>query len=228
MSLLVAAALLAVQGPASPPAPCPDIDTPQAFVCKALSAQQLGDFPAAATAFEKAAGQVKPGDPSADRMLAAAGNMWIAAGEPAKAAIALDKALAGAGLLADQRGLALLDRARAAEAQNDLRTARSRTDEALKSAGEDPFAWYFSAALAVRENNLKTAEAAIGRAMTLAPGDAAILFEAGHIAQLGGDEAKARGLWQRAVAADPAGPGGQAAKKALDLLAQPATAAATR
>jgi tetratricopeptide (TPR) repeat protein len=215
MILLIAAALTAAACPAEASAP--------AAICQALAAQKGGKFAEAAAAFETAAGRVKPGDPAADRMLAAAGNMWIAAGDTAKAAIALDKALAGTGLLADQRGLALLDRARAAEAQNDLKMARAKTDEALASAGEDPFAWYFSAALAVRENDLKRADAAILKALTLAPNDPEILFEAGHIAQLGGDEAKARGLWQRAVAAGPAAAGGQAAKKALDLLtgAQP-------
>lgn len=216
MILLIAAALVA--------ADCPSAATAQAAVCHALGAQRAGRFAEAAAGFETAAGRSKPGDPAGDRMLAAAGNMWIAAGEPAKASLALDKALAGTGLLADQRGLALLDRARAAEAQNDLKTARAKTNEALESAGEDPFAWYFSAALAVRENNFKAAEAAIARAMALAPNAADILFEAGHIAQLGGDEAKARGLWQRAVGADPAGPGGKAAKTALDLLAGPQSA----
>jgi tetratricopeptide (TPR) repeat protein len=215
MIFLIAAATLAA-------ADCPTEATPQAAVCNALAAQKSGQYAASATEFEAAAGRTKPGDPAVDRMLAAAGNMWIAANEPAKAAIALDKALAGAGLLADQRGNALLDRARAAEAQNDLKTARARIAEALPSIGEDSFAWYFSAALAVRENDLKTADAAILKAMTLAPNDAEILFEAGHIAQLGGDEAKARGLWQRAMAAGPKGPGGTAAKKALDLLDQPA------
>ncbi|QIK96859.1 tetratricopeptide repeat protein [Sphingomonas sp. HDW15A] len=212
--LFAAAALVA--------ADCPTEATTQAAVCKALVAQKNGQFAASATEFETAAIRAKPGDPAADRMLAAAGNMWIAANEPAKAAVALDKALAGKGLLADQRGNALLDRARAAEAQNDLKTARARLTEALPSISEDSFAWYFSAALAVRENDLKTAEAAILKAMTLAPNDSEILFEAGHIAQLGGDEAKARGLWQRATAANPNGPGGTAAKKALDFLDRPA------
>ena len=83
---------------------------------------------------------LKPGDPAIDRMLAAAGNMWIAAGQPGKAALALDKALAGTGLLADQRGEALLDRARAAEAQGDLKTARAKVTAAAKSisAGSVP------------------------------------------------------------------------------------------
>ncbi|WP_118857990.1 tetratricopeptide repeat protein [Sphingomonas mesophila] len=213
MSLLLAALLAS--------AACPSAATAEAAVCVALEAQKGGRFAEAAAAFETGAGRVKPGDPKADRMLAAAGNMWIAAGEPGKAALALDKALGGSGLLADQRGLALIDRARAAEARNDLKTARAKLTEAMASAGEDPFAWYFSAALAVRENDLKRAEADILKALTLAPGDGAILFEAGHIAQLNGDEPRARGLFQRAIAADPKGPGGIAAKKALDLLAAP-------
>lgn len=219
--------MIALLAAALATAACPAEATPQAAVCEALAAQSAGRFAESATAFEAGAGRLKPGDPAADRMLAAAGNMWIAAGEPAKAAVALDKALAGTGLLADQRGLALLDRARAAEAQNDLKTARAKLGGAMRSAGEDPFAWYFSAALAVRENDLKRAEADIAKALTLAPNDGAILFEAGHIAQLGGDIAKARGLFQRAVAADPAGPGGRAAKKALDLLAEPGRAPPT-
>ena len=71
--------------------------------------------------------------PAAARMWAAAGNMWLAAGQPGKAALDLDKALAMPGLEAEQRGEALLDRARAAEAQNDLKTARAKLSEAAAS-----------------------------------------------------------------------------------------------
>ena len=84
-------------------------------------------------------------------------NMWIAAGQPGKAALALDKALAGSGLLADQRGEALLDRARAAEAQGDLKTARAKVTAAATTISEDAFLWYFSAALAIREEDPATA-----------------------------------------------------------------------
>ena len=84
-------------------------------------------------------------------MWAAAGNMWIAASQPGKAALDLDKALAMQGLEAEQRGEALLDRARAAEAQDDLKTARAKATEAAQTISDDPFYWYFSAALAIRE-----------------------------------------------------------------------------
>ena len=84
--------------------------------------------------------------------------MWIAANQPGKAALDLDKALAMPGLEAEQRGEALLDRARAAEAQNDLKTARAKANEAAQTISDDPFYWYFSAALAIRENDPTTAQ----------------------------------------------------------------------
>ena len=129
MILLIAAALAAA---APPPPTCPDVVTPDAFVCRALEASKGGKPEAAATAFEQAALATDDKDPAKARMLAAAGNMWIAAGQPGKAALALDRALAGTGLQAEQRGEALLDRARAAEAQNDLKTARAKLTEAAR------------------------------------------------------------------------------------------------
>lgn len=213
--ILFAAALAA--------APCPTTTTSEATLCRAVAAQETGKFADAATGFEAAAGMARPGDPAADRMLAAAGNMWIAAGQPGKAALALDRALAGSGLLADQRGLALLDRARAAEAQGDLKTARAKLNAALPSIGEDPFLWYFSAALAIRENDPVTARIAINRALVMTPNDPTVLFEAGHVYQFAGDDAKAREHWTRAIAADPKGPSGQAARRALGLLEVPLT-----
>lgn len=204
-------------------ADCPAGSGVQPTLCRALAAQQAGSFEASAGEFESAAAQVKPGDPAADRMLAAAGNMWIAAGEPGKAALALDRALAGTGLLADQRGAALLDRARAAEAQGDLKMARAKVTEAVQSAAEDPFLWYFSAALSIREGDLAAAQSAIGKALALAPNDPAVLFEAGHVANAAGEAAKARGYWQRAIAADPDSASGKAARAAIALLDRPAT-----
>jgi tetratricopeptide (TPR) repeat protein len=214
ISLILAALAVAAECPAGPGV--------QPTLCRALAAQQAGSFAASAGEFEAAAAQVKPGDPAADRMLAAAGNMWIAAGEPGKAALALDRALAGSGLLADQRGAALLDRARAAEAQGDLKTARAKLTEAAQSASEDPFLWYFSAALAIREGDLATAQSAVGKALALAPNDPAVLFEAGHVANAAGEADKARGYWQRAIATDPDGASGKAAREALALLDKPA------
>lgn len=214
MNLIIAAALAA----AAPTPTCPNLVTPEALVCRALEAQKRGDLAAAAQGFEQAALASSDRQASTAHMFAAAGNLWIAAGEPAKAAADLDKAIAMSGLSAQQRGEALLDRARAAEALNDLKTARAKLTLALPTIGSDPFFWYFSAALAVREGDAATASSAIAKALSLAPDDPTILFEAGHVAHATGDDDQARSYWERARAGDPDGPTGKAAAKAIELL----------
>jgi tetratricopeptide (TPR) repeat protein len=162
-------------------------------------------------------------------MYAAAGNLWIAANQPGKAALDLDRALALPGLEAEQRGEALLDRGRAAEAQGDLKTARAKASEAAATISDDPFYWYFSAALSIREGDGAAATAAIGKALRLAPSDPAILFEAGHVADFNGNDDAARGYWMRAAGSDPAGPVGKAAAKAVEMLGvTPAVKSATQ
>lgn len=217
MILLLLASAVAT---AAPPAKtrCPDIITPDALVCRALEAQKGGDSATAAQGFEEAAKASSDKDPKTARMFAAAGNLWIAANQPGKAALDLDRALAMPGLEAEQRGEALLDRARAAEAQNDIKTARAKANEAAATISDDPFYWYFSAALAIREGDAATAKTAIGKALTLAPSDPAILFEAGHVADFTGDDAQARSYWMRAAGSDPNGPVGKAAAKAIEML----------
>lgn len=198
--------------------PCPNVVTPDALVCRALEAQKSGDNEGAAQDFEEAAKASSDKDPKTARMYAAAGNLWIAANQPGKAALDLDRALALPGLEAEQRGEALLDRARAAEAQGDYKIARTRADEAAATISDDPFYWYFSAALAIREGDHSKASAAIGKALTIAPSDAAILLEAGHVADFNGDDNSARSYWTRAAQSDPNGPAGKAAAKAVEML----------
>ena len=210
---LLAAATLAQ----ADPAPC--ATGTDGAICRAFAARDAGRHDLAAQEFEALASASQGVD--RDRALAAAGNLWIAAGQPGKAALALDKALSGAGLQAEQRGEALLDRARAAEAQNDLKTARAKVTEAQASIAQDPFLWYFSAALAIREGDAATAKSAIGRALTLAPNEALILFEAGHVYHFAGDEKAARDYWTRAAAKEPNSPTGKAAREALSLLDKP-------
>jgi tetratricopeptide (TPR) repeat protein len=224
MSLILAAALAALAPAASAsPGRCPDVVTAEAFICRAIEAQQSQNPAEAAAAFEQAATQTDPADGGQARLLAAAGNMWIAANQPGKAALALDRALSLPGLVAEHRGEAQLDRARAAEAQGDLKTARARLNEAASSISADPFYWYFSAALAIREENKLAARAAIDRALALAPADPTILFEAGHVAHFTGDIVGARDYWTRAVERDARGPVGAAAKEALRMLPAPLT-----
>lgn len=220
MIFLIAAAALAAQAPA---ASCPTVLTHDAQACRAIEASKAGSFADAATAFEQAADLAQSGDPARDRALAAAGNMWIAAGQPGKAAVALDRALAGSGLKAEQHGLALLDRARAAEAQGDLKTARAKINEAAKTIGEDPFLWFFSAAISLREEDIPAAKSSINRALAMVPNSAEVLFEAGHIAKAGGEDALARDYWTRAITADPNGATGEAARRALAMTDAPLT-----
>ncbi|HEX8841737.1 MAG TPA: hypothetical protein VF757_05490 [Sphingomicrobium sp.] len=216
MTFLFAVALAAAAPSAV--APCPNVVTPDALVCRALEAQKSGNSETAAQAFEEAAKASADKDPATARMWAAAGNLWIAAGQPGKAALDLDRALALPGLEAEQRGEALLDRARAAEAQNDLKTARAKLNEAAATISSDPFYWYFSAALAIREGDKATAQTAIGKALSLAPSDPTILFEAGHVAHFLGNDDQARSYWTRAAGSDPKGEIGRAAAKAIEML----------
>ena len=217
MILLLAAAVAA----ATPP--CPTEATAPAYVCQALAAERAGRHDEAADGFEKAAAATPTSDAAQARMLAAAGNLWISAGQPAKAAAALDKALAPKNMAPVQHGLALLDRARAAEAQGDLKTARAKVTEAGMSIAEDPYLWFFSAALAVREDDIPTAKSAINRALALAPDSPEVMFEAGHVAKAAGEDAKARDYWTSAAARDPKGSAGRAARDALALMEVPLT-----
>ena len=214
---------LALAAAAPAPSACPSVLTPQAQSCRALEASKAGKFAEAAAAFESAADLSPADDPARDRALAAAGNMWIAAEQPGKAALALDKALQGKGLQAEQHGLALLDRARAAMAQHDLKTARAKVNEAAKTIGEDPFLWYFSAALAIREEDIPTAKSSINRAIAMVPDSPEVMFEAGHVFQAAGEDAKAREYWTKAATADPNGPTGKAARQALAMTDAPLT-----
>ena len=221
MILALAAALASAQAPVADAVVCGRTMSYEDQVCAALQAGKTLSHKESAEAFERAAQYAVPG-PKQARAYAAAGNMWIAAGEPGKAALALDRALVGTGLQAEQRGEALLDRARAAEAQNDLKTARAKVREAEQTISGDPFLWYFSAALAIREGDAALAKTAINRALAMEPNDPTVLFEAGHVAHFAGDLASARDYWSRASAADPNGKSGEAARQALKLLDAPA------
>lgn len=217
MILLLAAAVAAAPAVDR----CPAVVTPDALVCRALEAQKSGETEDAAGGFEEAAKASSEKDPKTAGMWVAAANLWIEADQPGKAAIDLDKALALPGLEGEQRGQALLDRARAAEEQNDLKTARAKLIDAASMIPDDPFVWYFSASLAIREGDVANAQASIGRALKLAGDDPAVLFEAGHVAHFAGDDTNARYYWNRSASLDKAGPVGKAARDALAML--PAT-----
>ncbi|HEY0411810.1 MAG TPA: tetratricopeptide repeat protein [Allosphingosinicella sp.] len=187
-----------------------------ARLCQGLALAGLERWTAAAAAFEQAAAEAaRRQDRRRADFWIEAGNAWLAANEPARAIKAFDAALA-ANLLAPQlQGEVHLDRARAEVASANEAGARLDLDKALALVPGDGFAWYLSAALARRQNDLARARNDIAKAVSLAPDDAAILLEAGNIAGASGEPDGAKGLWERALRAAPDSPAGKAAKAAL-------------
>jgi len=176
----------------------------------------------AAIAFEQAAREAdSQHDPRSADFWAQSGNAWLAADDGAKARAAFDAALALSTLAAELRGEVYLDRARAGVALNDLKGARIDLDKGLALVRSDPFAWYISAALAMRGADLPRAQKDIAKAVELAPDDADVLLLAGNVAGAVGDGDGARTFYERAVKAEP---GTEAAKSAAAALAANAVA----
>lgn len=226
---MIFAFLAIAAAPASPaiayPKPaavaCAVNDTAESLGCRASQAASEGRAAESAALFEQAAARLA--GLRRDHAYAAAGNMWIAAADGAKAVLAIDKALAGGTLSGTQLGLAQLDRARAAEQSGDLKTARAMITKATETISADPYLWYFSAALAIREENIPLARATINRALAMAADSPQVVFEAGHVAHAAGDDREARTYWEKAVVMDPKGPTGRAAREALAMLDVPLT-----
>ena len=147
-----------------------------------------------------------------------AGNAWLAGGEPTRAVLALDAALATPNLTEALRGEVHLDRARAMVALGNLPTAREDIDRALRLVGSDPFAWYLSAALARRQEDLQRAQTDIQRALGLAPDSPDITLLAGTIAGQLGNMEQAEQLYRRVAEGAPDTEAGRAAQASLATL----------
>lgn len=187
--------------------------------CLGMALVQQGRWAEAATAFEAAAADAQAAkDPTAAHYRAQAGNAWLAAGDAAKARIALTAALTGT--LSDfERGEALLDRARALVAAGQQQSARTDLDAALELVPKDPLAWLLSATLARRMEDLPRAQGDIAQALKLSADDASVQLEAGYIAVLSRDFAGARKAWQAAAKLGAGTPVGERARAALTELA---------
>lgn len=182
------------------------------------SAQQR--WAPAATAFEQAAREAETQkDARAADFWVQSGNAWLAAGDGAKARTAFDAALATASLTPQLRGEIHLDRGRAAVQLGDIASARKDIDQGLNLVPADPFGWYLSSALALRENNLARAKEHSAKAVSLAPDDINVLLHAGNVAGVAGDVEAARAFYTKVVGAAPDTPAGKAAQAAL--LANP-------
>jgi tetratricopeptide (TPR) repeat protein len=106
----------------------------------------------------------------------------------------------------------------------DRAGARADIDQGLKLVPSDPFGWFLSSALAVKEDNLVRAREDIARALSIAPDDADVLLQAGNVAGVSGDIEAARDFFARAARASPASAAGKAAEAALAANAAPAEA----
>ncbi len=184
--------------------------------CLGLAYARLERWAPAATSFEQAAMEAEASkDPGRADFWAQSGNAWLAAGDAMKARKAFNAALATTPLAPELRGELHLDRARAAVAVSDLAAARADIDQGLKLVPGDPFGWYLSSALALREEKLARAKADIGKALELAPSDPDLLLHAGTVAGIAGEVDTARSFYEKAARLAPASPAGRSAQAAL-------------
>ena len=187
--------------------------------CLGLALAALERWAPAATAFEQAAREAEAAnDARRADLWVQAGNAWIAAGDGARALAALDAALLTPNLTDELRGEAYLDRARARMALGSATAARGEIDRALQLVPNDPFAWYLSAALHRRENDLAGAGTDIARARSLAPDSPDILLLAGTLAGLAGNMAEAERLYRQVAQAAPDSDAGRQAAASLATL----------
>jgi len=184
--------------------------------CAGLALAAEKNWGSAADEFEAAAREAQLAkDDRAANYWAQGGNAWLAAGDPAKARLALDSALTAGTLVGLQLGEARLDHARALVAAGDLDAARTDIDLALTTAGDDPLAWLLSATLSRRMGNLPRAKGDIAEALKRSADDASVQLEAGNIAAAGGDEDRARTAWAEAARLAPDTPTARNAVAAL-------------
>ena len=187
--------------------------------CLGLAYVALERWAPAATVYEQAARDAEAAqDPRRADFWVQSGNAWLAAAEPTRAVQAFDAALATPHLTDALRGEVHLDRARALVALANPAGARIDLDRALQLVPADPFAWYLSAALARRENDLARAGTDIARALELAPDNPDIGLLAGTVAGLAGDMEEAERLYRRVAEGAPNSEAGRAARESLATL----------
>jgi tetratricopeptide (TPR) repeat protein len=157
------------------------------------------------------------------QVLDQAGQGWLLAGDPARAAAVLTAALA---LTPDDADL-LTDRAEALAGEKKYREAVADLDGALKIDARRVDALVFRASAHRSLEQYDLARRDIDAALHLAPDQPDALLERGNIRGLTGDETGARKDWQRVVQVAPNSAADTAAKANLARLdGTPAPAAA--
>ncbi len=189
--------------------------------CIGLAHVELGQWREAATTFEQAAQEAdRNREDRAVDFWVQAGNAWLAGGDPARAIVALDAGLKSQHLTPELRGEARLDRARALVALGRPAEARPDLDAALQLVPADPMAWYLSAELARRQNDLARARTDIARARAIVRDNPEVLLLAGTIAGQAGDMAEAERLYRQVATRAPDTEAGRAARESLGALLQ--------
>jgi len=187
--------------------------------CLGLALSALERWAPAATAFEQAARDAESAnDPRRTDFWVQAANAWLAGGDGRHAMSDFDNALLSPNLTDQLRGEVHLDRGRAQVALGNAAAARGEIDHALQLVPNDPMAWYLSAALARRENNMARAATDIARARQLAPDSPDIMLLAGTIAGLGGNMAEAERLYRQVVQTSPHSDAGHQAEESLSTM----------
>lgn len=195
--------------------------------CLGLGYAALQRWAPAATAFEQAARDAEVAqDARRSDFWVQSGNAWLAGGDGVKARQAFDAALATGAVAPELRGEIHFDRARAAVLLGEIAAARADLDQGLALVPSDPFGWYLSSALALREGKLDRAKQDIGKGLELAPNDPDLLVQAGTVAGTPGDVDAARSFYEKAVRADPESAAGKSAAAALVANAAAPEAAA--
>ena len=187
-----------------------------ARACLGLAYAAQERWEPAAVAFEQAARDAEgKKDARAADLWVQSGNSWLAADNAAKARSAFDAALATTKMTPALRGEIYLDRGRADVALGDLAAARADMDKGLELVPNDPFGWYLSAALALRQEAVQRAQQDIAKAVQMAPDDSDVLLLAGNIAGMSGDVDAARAFYERAIKAEPNSAAAKLAQKQL-------------
>lgn len=222
---LILSLLLAVQDVQGP-----KIETPGALLscgtdaslesslCRATISAEEKRYVEAATAFEGAAQIAGDRREQRARIELAAANMWLAAERPVDA----DKAIARAlefdlSLSPLQRGLARIDRARAALDMGDPASSLSHLEDAETFAAADPFLWWMKGTILLDTGDVPGARTALDTGLGLANDAPELLLLAGHVAIAEGDEAAARTHWT-AAAQNTGNPSGVSAAAELARL----------
>ncbi len=184
--------------------------------CADVALIGLGRYAEAGSKLETLADAMVKGPPDLRaQVLGQAGQSWLLAGDPARAAAALTAAIA---LAPDDVDL-LTDRAEAFAGEKRYREAVGDLDRALALDGNRVDALVFRASAHRALDELESARRDVDAALRLAPDQPDALLERGNIRRLGGDDAGARSDWLRVAQVAPRSAAEVAAKANLAKLA---------